>query len=149
MSEADNSELVPEDGRNKAFLPYPASRLAPRIVPQDLTNFKTRGIGRVERDLQQELVELREKYLSVIDAFNWNKLIYEAHFGFEPVTGEIYHLYYINEDYVLSMIGPWEWKRRWLGSFRLNADGRWLPMDTSPDFDLRAWVGEWEARQRE
>jgi hypothetical protein len=32
----------------------------------------------VERELQQELVELRERYLEVIDAFNWNKLVYEA-----------------------------------------------------------------------
>ncbi len=132
------------DGREKraAFLPYPASRLAPRIVPQDLTSFKTRGIGRVERELQQELVELRERYLAVIDAFNWNKLIYESQISFEPVTGEIYHLYEMSEGRRLSMIGPREWRQKWLGSFRLNADGRWQAEDVAPDFNLRVWVGE-------
>lgn len=132
------------DGAEKraAFLPYPASRLAPRIVPQDLTSFKTRGIGRVERELQQELVELRERYLAVIDAFNWNKLIYESQIGFEPVTGEIYHLYEMPGGIRLSMIGPQEWRQKWLGSFRLNADGRWQAEEVAPDFDLRAWVGD-------
>ena len=123
-----------------SFLPYPSSRLSPKIVPQDLSNFKTRGIGRVERDLQQELIELREKYLAVVDAFNWNKLIYEAHFGFEPVTGDTYHLYDLNGRRQLSMISPEQWHQRWLGTFRLNADGRWQAVKIAPDFDLREWV---------
>jgi hypothetical protein len=125
-----------------AFLPYPASRLAAKIVPQDLTSFKTRGISRVERELQQELVELRERYLKVIDAFNWNKLIYECHMGFEPVIGEMYHLYKMPSGHQLSMIGPEQWRQKWVGSFRLNADGRWQAEDVAEDFDLRAWVGE-------
>lgn len=123
------------------YLPYPASRLAPKIVPQDLTSFKTRGVGRVERELEQELIELRERYLGVIDAFNWNKLIYESHFGFEPVIGEVYHLYEVEGRHQLSMIEPEEWHQRWLGSFRLNADGRWQAEKVADDFDLRDWVG--------
>jgi hypothetical protein len=126
-------------------MPYPASRLAPRIVPQDLTNFRTRGIGHVERELQQELIELREKYLAVIDTFNWNKLIYESQIGFEPVCGEIYHLYEIEQQFTLSMVEPSEWAHKWIGSFRLNADGRWLPVEVSPDFHLRDWVHGSEA----
>ena len=122
------------------FLPYPASRLGAKIVPQDLTNFKSRGVGRVERELQQELVELRDRYLQVIDAFNWNKLIYEAHFGFEPVIGERYHLYQVGEKHHLSMIEPEHWHQRWVGSFRLNSDARWQVEKISDDFDLRAWI---------
>jgi hypothetical protein len=140
MTLPEDSELVSEKTTSAAFLPYPASRLAPKIIPQDLTSFKSRGISRMERELQQELVELREKYLAVIDAFNWNKLIYEAQFGFEPVCGETYHLYDMSGRMVLSMISPSSWKKRWLGTFRLNADGRWLPVETAPDFDLRSWV---------
>lgn len=138
----DESEILvtAEQPVSTAFLPYPASRLAPKIVPQDLTNFKSRGVGRVERDLQHELVELREKYLAVIDAFNWNKLIYESHFGFEPVTGELYHLYEMNRQHVLSMISPKEWAQRWIGSFRLSHDGRWVVSEISPEFDLRGWI---------
>ena len=141
MSQETSSPIPAAPSSSAAFLPYPSSRLAPKIVPQDLTNFKSRGVGRVERELQQELVELREKYLAVMDAFNWNKLIFEARFGFEPVTGELYHLYEMQGHHVLSMIGPGEWRQRWIGSFRLNADCRWLPVEIAPDFDLRKWIG--------
>jgi hypothetical protein len=137
---AENPDSVPETGGSGNFLPYPVSRLGAKIVPQDLTHFKSRGIGRVERELQQELVELRERYLSVIDAFNWNKLIYEAQFGFEPVIGETYHLYEVDGRHHLSMIEPEQWHQRWIGSFRLNSDARWQVAKISDDFDLRAWI---------
>jgi hypothetical protein len=135
---------LPQDGQTEEranFLAYPVSRLGARIVPQDLTSFKTRGIGKVERELQQELVELRERYLRVIDDFNWNKLVYESHYRFEPVIGETYHLYEVEGKHQLSMIEPQQWHQRWVGSFRLNSDARWEVVQTSPDFDLRAWVG--------
>ena len=122
------------------YLPYPASRLAAKIVPQDLTSFKTRGVSRVERELQQEMLEIQERYMQVIDAFNWNKILYESQFGFEPVCGEIYHLYEVEGKRHLSMISPDQWYQRWVGSFRLNADGRWQVEKVAPDFDIRNWV---------
>lgn len=136
---------VPENAANPTaranFLAYPTSRLGAKIVPQDLTNFKSRGIGKVERELQQELIELRERYLRVIDDFNWNKLIYEAHYRFEPVIGETYYLYRVEGTHHLSMIEPEQWHQQWVGSFRLNSDARWEVVKTSPDFDLRDWIG--------
>ncbi|MEM1058154.1 MAG: hypothetical protein AAGK14_02805, partial [Verrucomicrobiota bacterium] len=56
-----------------AFLRYPASTLSPRIVPTDLTTFKTHGVSRVQKDAAQRLVQLREQYMAVVDEFNWNK----------------------------------------------------------------------------
>ena len=137
-----DAALAAPEGPRGSFMPYPVSRLAPRIVPQDLTSFKTRGISRVERALWQELVELRERYLKVIDAFNWNKVLYESHMGFEPVVGETYHLYDVGGRHQLSLIEPQKWHQKWLGSFRLNADGRWQAEELAEDFDLRAWVGK-------
>ncbi len=122
------------------YLPYPVSRLAAKITPQDLTSFKSRGVSRVERVLQQEMVEIQERYMEVIDAFNWNKLIYESRFGFEPVCGEVYHLYEVEGGRQLSMIPPEEWHQRWLGSVRLNADGRWQIEKAAPSFNIRDWV---------
>jgi hypothetical protein len=139
-----NADLAQTEPRGN-YLPYPVSRLAAKIIPQDLTNFKSRGVSRVERELQQELIELRERYLSVIDAFNWNKLIYEAQFRFEPVIGEVYHLYNVEEKHHLSMIEPESWHQKWVGTFRLNADGRWEMVKIAPDFDLRAWIGTMDA----
>jgi hypothetical protein len=138
---------VPDEGEvnRAAFLPYPSSRLGAKIIPQDLTNFKSRGVSRVERELQQQLIELREQYLSVIDAFNWNKLIYESHIGFEPVIGGQYHLYEVRDTHQLSMIEPERWHQRWIGTFRLNADGRWEPVKIAEDFDLRGWIARTES----
>ena len=122
-------------GPSRAFLPYPASTLSPRIVPNDLSTFKARGISQVERDLHQKLVELREAYVSAVEHFNWNKLVYEAEINFEPVVGQVYHLYEIEGRFLLSMIGPSEWSRRHVGSFRLNVDRQWEPTAIAEDFE--------------
>ncbi len=125
---------------SSAYLPYPVSTLSPRIVPTDLSSFKSRGISEVERDLQQKLVELRETYLEAIDHFNWNKLVYESEISFEPVVGETYHLYESRGRRVLSMIGPQEWPMRHLASVRLNIDRQWQIIDTA--VDAREFFGE-------
>ena len=88
------------------------------------------------------LAEFRERYLAVIDSFNWNKLIYESHYRFEPIIGETYYLYDVEGRHTLSMIAPEQWHQRWVGSFRLNSDARWEPVKTAPDFDLRNYVGD-------
>ncbi|WP_193212423.1 DUF2452 domain-containing protein [Luteolibacter marinus] len=122
---------------SRAFLPYPASTLSPRIVPTDLSSFKARGIAEVERDLQQKLIELREQYLAAIDHFNWNKLVYEAQIQFEPVVGETYHLYESRGRRMLSMIGPDQWSMPHLGSFRLNVDRQWQLVAAGEGVDPR------------
>ena len=136
-----------EEVNPSAYLPYPVSTLSPRIVPNDLTNFRSRGASQVEKELRQQLQELKERYERVLDDFNWNKLIYEAEFGFEPVMGETYHLYRAGDDCQakakLSLIPPANWmSQNWIGSFRLNVDRRWEPMQVSTDFDLRTLAGE-------
>lgn len=129
-----------------SYLPYPSSTLAPKIVPNDLTNFRSRGVSQVEKELKQQLRELKERYEQVIDEFNWNKLVYEAEFSFEPVMGDTYHLYAGRDSRTrsrLSLVPPEEWPGRgWIGSFRLNVDRRWEPVEVSPDFDLRDLAGE-------
>jgi len=119
-------ELTTETIINKgAFMPYPVSTLSPKIVPNDLSTFKSRGISQVERDLQQKLVQMREEYISTIEHFNWNKLVYEADINFEPTVGESYHLYRIRGKNSLSMIAPDQWSHPHLASFRLNLDRQW------------------------
>ncbi len=126
---------------SRAFLPYPASTLSPRIVPTDLSSFKSRGISEVERDLQQKLLELRETYLRAIDHFNWNKLVYEAEIQFEPVTGETYHLYEMRGRRTLSMVGPDEWPHPHLATVRLNVDRQWNVVATGPGVDPQRLFG--------
>ncbi len=126
-------ELISQEPTSAAFMPYPVSTLSPKIVPNDLSTFKSRGISQVERDLQQKLTEMREEYIATIEHFNWNKLVYEAEINFEPITGETYHLYEIRGQNVLSMIGPEQWAHRHLASFRLNLDRQWELKEASVD----------------
>ena len=130
MPEPDDGWRGMADTPSRSFLPYPSSTLSPRIVPTDLSSFKSRGISEVERDLQQKLVELREQYLKAIDHFNWNKLVYEAEIRFEPVVGEIYHLYEMRGRRALSMISPDQWPHRHLATVRLNYDRQWQVVRT-------------------
>jgi hypothetical protein len=130
----DMDELTTDTLTNKgAFMPYPVSTLSPKIVPNDLSSFKSRGISQVERDLQQKLVQMREEYIATIEHFNWNKLVYEAEINFEPIVGQTYHLYRIRETNTLSMIAPDQWPHPHLASFRLNVDRQWELVEATVD----------------
>ena len=109
-----------------AFLSYPVSTLSPPIIKNDLTSFKSQGISRIERDTQQKLIELKEEYDRILEEYNWNKLVYEAEINFEPIVGEIYHLYEIRGKNILSMIEPDKWSFKNLGSFKLGVDKHWI-----------------------
>ncbi|MDA7882234.1 DUF2452 domain-containing protein [Akkermansiaceae bacterium] len=125
------AQLTAPPSNPGAFLPYPVSTLSPRIIPNDLSNFKSRGISQIERDLQLKLEKIREEYIATIEHFNWNKLVYEAEINFEPIAGETYHLYTIRDKNHLSMIGPDQWPQKHLASFRLNLDRQWELLEAS------------------
>ena len=127
-----------ENKVSQAFMPYPVSTLSPKIIPTDLSSFKSRGISEVERELQQKLTEIREQYLATIDHFNWNKLVYEADINFEPIVGETYHLYEVRGRKLLSMIGPDQWYHKHLATVRLNVDRQWKLEQISDDIDQRS-----------
>jgi|TARA_B110000037_G_scaffold140677_1_gene159088 hypothetical protein len=129
---------MPEEKISPAFMPYPVSTLSPKIIPTDLSSFKSRGISEVERGLQQKLTEIREEYLAAIDHFNWNKLIYEADINFEPIIGQTYHLYEVRGRKLLSMIAPDQWHHKHLATVRLNIDRQWKLEELSEDIDQKA-----------
>jgi len=126
---------MPEERISQAFMPYPVSTLSPKIIPTDLSSFKSRGISEVERELQQKLTEIREEYLAAIDHFNSNKLIYEADINFEPIIGQTYHLYEVRGRKLLSMIGPDQWYHKHLATVRLNIDRQWKLEQLSDKID--------------
>ena len=64
----DDIALAETDNEKRTnFLAYPASTLSPKIVPTDLTSFKSRGASKVQKALRQQLTELQERYHEVID----------------------------------------------------------------------------------
>jgi hypothetical protein len=54
---------------------------------------KSRGITNVNKELELKFNELKLQYQQLMEEYEWNELVYSAKFSFEPVIGEIYHLY--------------------------------------------------------
>ena len=72
------------------------------------------------------LEELREEYKKLIQEYNWTRLVYEADYSFQPIVGHTYHLYEKKDKSLwLSLIGPNEWNQPYVGSFKLQTDGKW------------------------
>lgn len=123
----DNIVYTPEQGYNANVLPYATTVGAPVIRVDDLVSWKSRGITTVNKELELKFNELKLQYQQLMEEYEWNELVYSAKFSFEPVIGEIYHLYRdaagIN---FLSLISPQEWNREHIGTFKLNSDKKWI-----------------------
>ncbi len=123
----DNIVFSDEKGYNASLLPYSTSVGAPAIKMDDVVSWKSRGISTVNKEFENKFNELKMQYQNLMAEYGWNELVYSARFSFEPVIGEIYHLYQ-GDDGVnfLSLIGPQEWNKEHLGTFKLNSDKKWM-----------------------
>ena len=116
-----------ESGRDDASLkPYSTNLGAPAITTPDTTAWKLRNIDQVNKQVGARYAELKQQYDALMEQFQYNQLVYEAHFNFEPIVGHTYHLYKkADEKPFLSIISPQECNFEHLCSFRLNADKMW------------------------
>ena len=109
-----------------ALKPYATSVGAPAITPLDASAWKNRSINKINHRIQTRYLELKAEYEKMMAEFEFNNLIFNAKFSFEPVVGEVYHLYKAeNGENFLSLIAPEECNFDALGSFYLNADQIW------------------------
>ena len=112
---------------NPGLLPYGSNVSAPAIRTEDIDAWKQRGVNKVNKQLSTKFEELKEEYRRLVQEFQWNELVYTAKFAYEPVIGETYHLYVGNNGApFLSLIGPNEWNREHIGSFRLDSSQKWI-----------------------
>jgi hypothetical protein len=123
----DNVVYSDKNGYNASSLTYATNVGAPVIRIDDVVAWKSRGINNVNKQLENKFNELKIQYENLIKEYEWNELVYSAKFSFEPVVGEIYHLYR-GDDGVnfLSLISPQEWNKEHLGTFKLNSDKKWI-----------------------
>jgi Protein of unknown function (DUF2452) len=123
----DNIVFSEEQGYHASLLPYATNVGAPVIKIDDLVSWKSRGISTVNKEFENKFNELKIQYQNLMNEYEWNELVYGAKFSFEPVIGEIYHLYR-GDDGVnfLSLIAPQEWNREHIGTFKLNSDKKWI-----------------------
>ncbi len=113
-------ELDKFDAKNK---PYPTSVGAPGFEPIKIDKS---SVVTANHYFESRLNELKEEYKKLIQEYNWTKLVYEADYSFQPIVGHVYHLYERkNKMLWLSLIGPNEWKQTYIGSFKLQTDGKW------------------------
>jgi hypothetical protein len=93
----------------------------------DVVGWKSRGISNVNKEFENKFNELKMQYQDLMKEYEWNELVYNARFSFEPVIGETYHLY-LGDDgvYFLSLIAPEEWNKEHVGTFKLNSNKKWV-----------------------
>lgn len=131
----DNIVYSDEKGYHASILPYSTNVGAPVIKVDDVVSWKSRGIDTVNREFEQKFNELKMQYQKLMEEYEWNELVYNAKFSFEPVIGEIYHMYR-GDDAVnfLSLIGPNEWNKEHIGTFKLNSDKKWVILNERENY---------------
>ena len=108
------------------LLPYPHHVAAPKIEALDLSTFNTLQAHKVTKSLQKRADEIASLMKSLQEDYTLNLQLYSAARSFEPVLGEVYHLYEKPDGtQFLSLIAPTEWKQKYLYSGTLNSDGTW------------------------
>ncbi len=113
-----------------ALKPYGTSASSPVIKPLNTASWKNDGITRVNKQLKSKFDEVKKEYENLMQKFQYNDLIYNAKFNFEPIFGENYHLYNNrNGEPFLSIIEPTQCNFEYIGSFRLNTDKMWEKID--------------------
>ena len=75
--------------------------------------------------LKTRFNEINKEYNELLITLKWNELIYNSECNFRPNTGLIYHLYENKDHTLLSIIGPDEWEKKYIGSFRLSSNDLW------------------------
>lgn len=129
MSDKKPDQVVynEEEKRYDAALkPYATDMAAPVITIPDTVAWKNANVHKVNKQVKAKYDELKAQYDVLMEEFEYNNLIYNAKFTFEPIVGEVYHLYRNRkEEPFLSIIAPAECSFDHLGTFRLNADKIW------------------------
>ncbi len=111
---------------NAGLMPYGTNVGAPAITTSDTVTWKNVNIDKVNKQVKAKYDELKAEYDALMEKFEYNNLIYNAKFNFEPIVGEIYHLYRDkNQQPFLSIIAPDHCNFDYVESFRLNADRMW------------------------
>lgn len=119
-----------EKGYNASKLEYSTSVGAPAIKMDNVVSWKSRGIQNVNKEFEHKFNELKLEYQKLMEEYKWNDIVYNARFSFEPVIGEIYHMYIGEDDiHFLSLISPQEWNKKYVATFKLNSDKKWIVLE--------------------
>ena len=93
-----------------ALKPYATSLGSPSIQTIDNVAWKNRSINKINHKVATKFSELKAEYQKMMLEFEYNKLIFDTKFNFEPIVGGTYFLYKRdNGENFLSIIAPDQW----------------------------------------
>lgn len=102
---------------------YPTSVGSQKFEP---ISIDLAAAAKANHHFKSKFDELKAAYNQLANEYQWNKLIYNANYSFQPIVGQTYHLYKREDNsHWLSLIGPEEWKKKHIGSFKLQTNGTW------------------------
>lgn len=120
---------------------YPVSRLAPPFTLVDLAReiahademLSNRAGSKLEVIARQVRL-LQEQAQEILEQTRRDQQLHRARCSFQKKPGQIYHLYRDRRDQpLLSLLSPADWRgrppHRFEGSFRLESDSSWTPVD--------------------
>lgn len=120
-----NYETESYDAKKRA---YPSSVGSQKFEP---IKIDLAAAAQANQHFKSKFEELKAAYNELANEYQWNKLIYDADYSFQPIVGQTYHLYKRKDNsYWLSLIGPEEWKKNHIGSFKLQTNGTWRKIST-------------------
>lgn len=112
---------------NSSILPYGTNIGAPRINPTGVSAWRNSSISSFNHTFNNKIENIKKSYQKLIDEYNINDMLYQSKMNFEPIVGQLYHLYSDDKKggQFLSLIPPQSWKKDHIGSFKLNHDKLW------------------------
>ena len=112
---------------NRLSKRYPTEVGAPKFEPDNITLFKIEKTSKIKKYYSSKFEEMTKEYEKLMSEIQMNERLYTASHNFEPISGEIYHLYKKESgEEFLSLISPEQWKRfEFIGSYKFLSDGRW------------------------
>ncbi|MEP2935650.1 MAG: DUF2452 domain-containing protein [Gilvibacter sp.] len=123
----DNVVFDQDEQRYDAGLKSYATNVgAPAITTTDTVAWKQRNLKAANSEFAAKYQEIDSAYKELLKKYERNALVYSARFNFEPIVGQVYHLYKDNQAQAfLSIIAPEECNFDYVDSFRLGSDKLW------------------------
>jgi len=125
------SDKKPDNvAENPGLLPYGSNVGAPSIQSTNIEHWKEPRIDKLNKQFKDKYEKIKQEYQNLIEEYTWNDIVYKSKFNFEPVVGNVYHLY---EDKFgktfLSIINPSEWNKTYLGTFKYDYENEWTKLE--------------------
>lgn len=122
---------------NPGLLPYPHHVGGIVIKPEDTGKIKSRALTAMReqtaiqmKQIQKQVELLMQQANDLQQRVDISEKIYLADLAFEPIIGQVYHLYLKEGIYKLLLIGPEDWGKlpstlKYVGTVKMLGDHTW------------------------